>query len=139
MLPWIYIVFNSSILKLGTYTQVTQLQHLEGESPGWGNILLKLAGGDVQEGNCPSGEMSVRGDVRRGKCPTPWSLSRYIFREDMRQQRFSHFRPLTLTFDLFDLQLSTKICYLRQGCLHLVSHSVCKVTHERAYGCRPNI
>jgi len=60
----IYIVFNSSILKLGTYTQ---LQHLEGGSPGGGNVLLKLTVGDVHEGNCPSGEMSVRGDVQRGE------------------------------------------------------------------------
>jgi len=61
-------MFNSSILKFGTYTQ---LQHLEGGKSRRGNVLLKLTGGDVQEGNCPSGEMSVWGDVKQGICPIP--------------------------------------------------------------------
>jgi len=43
---------------LDIYTTATSGR---GKSPGGGNVLLKLAEGDVQEGDCPSGEMSRSG------------------------------------------------------------------------------
>ena len=69
VLPGIYIVFNSSILKLGTYTQ---LQHLEGG---------KVREGEMSYSNW-QGEMSMRGTVRAGRCPAgemSYTRARHIF------------------------------------------------------------